>query len=71
MTASKAASRSGMQKVLDVVERVGNRVPHPAVIFLMLIGATIILAQVLQMFGASVTYEVLNPETHGVDTVTT
>lgn len=71
MTAAEVTTRSRMQKMLDVVEKVGNRVPHPAIIFLMLIGATIVLAQILQWTGASVTYEVLNPATDSVDTVTT
>ena len=70
MTEAKAASRSAMQKVLDVVERVGNKVPHPAIIFLLLIAGTIVLAHILQMFGASVTYEVLNPATDSLETVT-
>ena len=30
-----------MEKALDVVEVVGNRVPHPAVIFVILIGIVI------------------------------
>ena len=28
-------AKSGMEKALDVIERVGNKVPHPAVIFIM------------------------------------
>jgi p-aminobenzoyl-glutamate transporter AbgT len=32
-----APKKTGLEKVLDTVERVGNRVPHPAVIFVMLI----------------------------------
>ena len=36
-------SKTFMQKVLDVVERVGNKVPHPAVIFLILIAIVILL----------------------------
>jgi aminobenzoyl-glutamate transport protein len=30
-------SKTAMQKVLDAVERIGNSVPHPVVIFLILI----------------------------------
>lgn len=70
MTEAKGASRSTMQRVLDVVERAGNKVPHPAIIFLLLIAGTIVLAHILQMFGASVTYEVLNPVTDSLETVT-
>jgi aminobenzoyl-glutamate transport protein len=52
-----------MQKFLDVVERVGNKVPHPAVIFLMLLGLVVVLSHVLHMVGTTVTYEVIVPET--------
>lgn len=57
------ASMSGMQKFLGVVERVGNKVPHPAVIFLLLLTAVVVLSQILHMTGATVTYEVIVPET--------
>lgn len=56
------ASMSGMQKFLGVVEKVGNKVPHPAVIFLLLLGAVIVLSQVLHMTGTTVTYEVIVPQ---------
>ena len=56
-----------MQKVLDGVERVGNKVPHPAVIFLILIGIVIVLSHILYLLGAGVTYQVINPETHKVE----
>lgn len=36
-----------MQRILDTVERVGNKVPHPVVIFLILIGIVIIASQLL------------------------
>jgi aminobenzoyl-glutamate transport protein len=60
-----------MQKFLDVVERVGNKVPHPAVIFLILIAIVIVLSQILHVLGVSISYQVLNPETHKLDTATT
>lgn len=56
------ASMSGMQKFLSVVEKVGNKVPHPAVIFLLLLGTVIVLSQVLHMTGTTVTYEVIVPQ---------
>ena len=62
---------TAMQKVLGVVEKVGNRVPHPVMIFVILIGFVILLSQILYMFGASVSYEVLNPDTHKAETATT
>jgi aminobenzoyl-glutamate transport protein len=50
-----------MQKILDVVEVVGNKVPHPVIIFLILIAIVVVLSQVLHMTGASATSEVIVP----------
>jgi aminobenzoyl-glutamate transport protein len=60
-----------MEKVLDGVERVGNKVPHPAVIFVILIGIVIVLSHIMYLLGSSVSYEVINPETHKVEKATT
>jgi aminobenzoyl-glutamate transport protein len=65
-----AASKTLLQRLLDGVETVGNKVPHPAVIFFILIGIVILLSHLLYLFGASVTYEVVNPQTHKVETAT-
>ncbi|MFN7396397.1 MAG: AbgT family transporter, partial [bacterium] len=62
--------KSGMQKVLDVVERVGNRVPHPAVIFLLLILGTMVVAHVLSLMGVSATFEQYNETTGKLEQVT-
>lgn len=67
---SKVAPKGAMQKILDWVERVGNRVPHPVVIFLILIAAVLALSHILYLLGASVSYQVVNPETHKVETAT-
>jgi aminobenzoyl-glutamate transport protein len=56
------APKTAMQKVLDVVERVGNKVPHPAVIFLVLIAIVVALSHVLYLAGTSVSSEVIIPE---------
>ena len=55
-----------LQKLLDGVETVGNKVPHPAVILFILIGIVILLSHLLYLCGTSVTYEVVNPKTHKV-----
>src|SRR5215510_2571038 len=65
------AQKTGMQKVLDVVERVGNKVPHPAVIFVILMGIVIVLSHILYVLGARVSYEVINPDTHKIEKMTT
>ena len=62
--------KSRMEGVLDVIERVGNKVPHPAVIFVILIGIVILLSQLFYMMGASVTYQSVDAETHQVGQVT-
>ena len=71
MSQTSEASVSRMQKILDVVEKVGNRVPHPVVIFVILIGVVIALSHVLYMLGTSVSYQVINPVTHKLEHATT
>ena len=68
---AKAPSGGAMQKILDVVERAGNKVPHPVIIFLGLIAIVLIVAHILTMAGASVTYPMINAETQKVEDVTT
>lgn len=60
-----------MQRFLDGVERVGNMVPHPVVIFLILIAIVIVLSAVFSLFGAAISFERINPDTHQVETATT
>jgi aminobenzoyl-glutamate transport protein len=60
-----------MEKVLDAVERIGNKVPHPAVIFILLIAVVILLSHVFYLMGSSATYESINPDTHQPEQVTT
>ncbi|WP_326734273.1 AbgT family transporter [Streptomyces sp. NBC_01022] len=54
--------RTRSQRVLDVIERVGNKVPHPAVIFLVLCALVIVLSAILSALDVSVTYETTVPE---------
>ncbi|MCA9285029.1 MAG: AbgT family transporter [Phycisphaerales bacterium] len=63
MSQTAVVQKTAMQKVLDVVERIGNRVPHPAVIFLLLLLAVVVLSHVLYLTGATVHYEVLDAAT--------
>ena len=65
-----ASSHTGLAGLLDLVERVGNRVPHPVVIFVMLIGVIIVLSHVFYLLGASVTFQVINPQTHALEDTT-
>ena len=62
-----AVPKGGMQKILDVVERVGNQVPHPVMIFVYLIGIVIVLSAILAAFGAQVSYQAYNPATGDIE----
>jgi aminobenzoyl-glutamate transport protein len=62
MSQPSEGPKSFMQKLLDVVEKVGNKVPHPAVIFLVLIALVMVLSHVFYLAGTSVTSEVIVPE---------
>src|SRR5690348_15018762 len=63
--------KTGMEKVLDVVERVGNKVPHPVVIFVILIGIVILLSHLFYLMGARVTYQAIDPATDQLKEFTT
>src|SRR5688572_2326922 len=63
--------KTRVERMLDTIERVGNKVPHPAVIFVMLIGIVIVLSHIFYMFGASVTFEAINPDTDELEEITT
>ena len=51
----KDEPKSIMQRLLDTVERVGNRVPHPVMIFVYLIVFVVLLSALLSLLGAQVT----------------
>jgi aminobenzoyl-glutamate transport protein len=70
-TLNTVSTKTMTQRFLDTVERVGNSVPHPVVIFLILIAIVLVLSHLLYMLGATVTYQVINPDTHQIETATT
>lgn len=45
--------RSLFERTVDRIERVGNKVPHPVIIFLALCVTIIVLSQVLAWFNLS------------------
>jgi aminobenzoyl-glutamate transport protein len=55
--AEVVAKPSPLQRVLDWIERVGNKVPHPVIIFLILIAFIMVLSAVFQAAGSTVTFE--------------
>jgi aminobenzoyl-glutamate transport protein len=66
-----SSEKTRMERLLDVVERIGNKVPHPAVIFVGLTSIVVLLSHLIHLLGASVTYQWVNPETDRVEEVTT
>ncbi len=50
-----------MQRVLDGIERVGNKMPDPAILFLWLCLGVIVLSQALAWLDIKATYEVVAP----------
>jgi aminobenzoyl-glutamate transport protein len=60
-------TRTFLQRLLDGVEKVGNTVPHPAVIFLVLMGVVVLLSHVFYLMGTGVAYQRINPQTHDVE----
>lgn len=59
---SAAAEGTTSGGFLGWIERVGNKVPHPAIIFLALIVGVIVLSAILALADVSVTTEVVEPE---------
>ena len=51
------AEKEAPSGFLATVERVGNMVPHPAIIFFLLIGTVIVLSAIFGALGTTVTYE--------------
>lgn len=65
------APQGAMAGFLNAIERVGNMVPHPAIIFFWLIAIVIALSVIFAAMGTGITYEFANPETSEIETRTT
>jgi aminobenzoyl-glutamate transport protein len=64
VSASAAAEPEGhtfLQRILDGIERAGNKMPDPAILFLALCGAVIVISQILYWFDVKATYQVVTP----------
>jgi aminobenzoyl-glutamate transport protein len=59
--APEAVDHSFLERILDGVERAGNKMPHPAILFLGLCVAVILLSQVLYWFDVKATFQVVKP----------
>jgi aminobenzoyl-glutamate transport protein len=58
---SPAEKRGAVQRLLDGIERLGNKVPHPAVMFVALCLLVIFVSAILSMANVQVTTEVVSP----------
>jgi len=54
--ASARPSRSRLLRTLDTIERVGNRLPHPASLFVMLGGVVVVLSWLFTQLGVTVAH---------------
>jgi aminobenzoyl-glutamate transport protein len=59
--AAEAKGKGGMQRALDMIERIGNKVPHPVLMFLYLILLVIIPSTILAWASVSVTEQIAEP----------
>jgi para-aminobenzoyl-glutamate transporter family len=59
---AKKHGKSLGERMLDGIERIGNKVPHPAMIFLALCVIVIVLSALLAWANVSATYEVSTPK---------
>ena len=55
------SGKTRMQRMLDGIETVGNKMPDPAILFIWLCVGVIVLSQILYWFDVKTTYEVVSP----------
>ncbi len=60
-TPAAAANKTFMDRVLDGVETLGNKVPHPVMMFVYPTVFVILLSTLLQVLGVNVSEQVLEP----------
>ena len=61
MTAATAPAPKESGGLLDIIEKVGNKVPHPVLMFLYLIIGVIVASAILAFLGVSVTDQIAVP----------
>lgn len=61
-TDSIQTKRSAMDKMLDTIERVGNKVPHPVLMFFYMMVGVVVLSAVFSLIGVSVTEQIAVPK---------
>jgi aminobenzoyl-glutamate transport protein len=58
---AEGSDHTFLERLLDRIERLGNRMPHPVILFLVLCAAVIVVSQILYWVGWKATYEVVVP----------
>jgi aminobenzoyl-glutamate transport protein len=58
-TDGAVAKKTFLERMLDGIETLGNKMPDPAILFLVLCGAVIVISQVLYWTGMKATFEVV------------
>ena len=66
----QSEKRTATQKALDFIETVGNKLPNPVVLFVIMSGMIIVLSHIFYLMGTSVTYYGINMATMQVDELT-
>jgi aminobenzoyl-glutamate transport protein len=59
--APSAPEHTFLERLLDGIERAGNKMPDAAILFLVLCGVVIVVSQVLYWFDVKATFEVVKP----------
>lgn len=67
MTKEKAKKESLFNRFLDVVERAGNKLPHPIVLFALFALAVVIISGLLHAVGVSAEGDLINSKTGEVE----
>jgi hypothetical protein len=57
MSQTSEAPRTILQKLLEGIEKVGNKDPRPAVIILVLMGVVVLLSHAFSVMGINVSYQ--------------
>ncbi|HCG29036.1 MAG TPA: hypothetical protein DEU95_04675, partial [Chloroflexi bacterium] len=57
----EAQKRGFTEKMLDGIEKAGNKVPHPVMMFVYLIVLVIILSAILNMMNVGIVEEIMVP----------
>ena len=58
-----SGKKGALQRFLDIVERGGNALPHPIIMFFYFAAGTIVLSAILNWLGVSVSYDAMDRHT--------